>query len=208
MANIIQKNAIERFHVGVLKQLLGVHKKTSNIAMLLETGRHPMIVSAQVQAIKYFFIFSYIKQGKLLNRYYEVEKRCSENNDRFTAYIIDTLNKIGLGNIWRDQLIHKKDLSKNTIVLTTIKKRLTDISSQSIVTSLKENTGKLTFLKQIKDSHNCEPYLKIENFEHRRAITKIRTSSHKLEIETGRWRNIHRTDRICICICISRSGTM
>ena len=48
-----------------------------------------------------------------------------------------------------------------------------------------------------QNSHNFEPYLRIENFEHRRAITKIRTSSHKLEIETGRWHNIQRTDRTC-----------
>ena len=37
----------------------------------------------------------------------------------------------------------------------------------------------------------------INNFEHRRAITKIRTSSHKLEIETGRWNNVSQNLRIC-----------
>ena len=31
----------------------------------------------------------------------------------------------------------------------------------------------------------------------RRAISKLRTSSHKLEIETGRWNNIPRDQRIC-----------
>jgi hypothetical protein len=39
--------------------------------------------------------------------------------------------------------------------------------------------------------------LLIKNFENRRAITKLRTSSHKLEIETGRYNNIPRDQRIC-----------
>ena len=40
-------------------------------------------------------------------------------------------------------------------------------------------------------------YLHINNFQHRRAITKIRTSSHKLEIETGRYENINSDQRFC-----------
>ena len=67
----IQKNTIERFHVNVLKQLLGVHKKTSNLAVLLETGRHTLAVSAQLQAVKYFLRFPTIKPGSLLRKYYE-----------------------------------------------------------------------------------------------------------------------------------------
>ena len=71
------------------------------------------------------------------------------------------------------------------------------ISSQSLISSLKNNPGKLTFLAKIKDTHKFEEYLNIDNFEHRRAITKLRTSSHKLEIETGRLNNIPKEDRIC-----------
>ena len=48
----IQNNPIEKFQISVLKQLLGVHKKTSNIAVLLETGRHPVTLTAKIQAIK------------------------------------------------------------------------------------------------------------------------------------------------------------
>ena len=39
--------------------------------------------------------------------------------------------------------------------------------------------------------------MNINNYEHRKAIAKIRTSSHNLEIETGRWHNIQRESRIC-----------
>ena len=195
LSDTIQKNAIKRFHIGVLKQLLCVHKKTTNVAMLLETGRHPITISAQVQAIKYFFRFRIIEHDKLLKSYYEEEKLYSVRNDKFIKYIINTLDNIGMGNIWKEQQIENKDLSKDATLVKCIKTRLTDISSQSLISSLKNNPGKLTFLTKIKDTHKFEEYLSIDNFEHRRAISKLRTSSHKLEIETGRWNNIQKEDR-------------
>ena len=42
-----------------------------------------------------------------------------------------------------------------------------------------------------------ESYLHINNFENRRAISKLRASSHRLAIETGRWNKIPRDQRIC-----------
>lgn len=59
-------------------------------------------------------------------------------------------------------------------------------------------TSKLNFLGKIKNTFSPECYLKIKNFDNRRAITKLRTSSHDLLIETGRWYNIDRNARLCI----------
>ena len=42
-----------------------------------------------------------------------------------------------------------------------------------------------------------ENYLKIKNCQNRKAISKLRTSSHLLKIEKGRWTNIARENRIC-----------
>ena len=102
-----------------------------------------------------------------------------------------------MSNIWREQLILNKDFSKETKWIMNIKTRLKDISSQEIINTFETNHGKLTFLAQTKKTHKFESYLNINNFEHWRAIAKIRTSSHRLEIETGRWRNIPRNQRYC-----------
>ena len=69
--------------------------------------------------------------------------------------------------------------------------------SQTIIGILNENPSKLNFLAKIKQDHKFEEYLNIHNFEHRRALTKLRISSHKLEIESGRWNNIQRENRVC-----------
>ena len=82
----------------------------------------------------------------------------SKRNDKFIKYIINTLDNIGMGNIWKDQLIENKDLSKDATLVKSIKTRLTDISSQSLISSLTNNPGKLTFLTKIKDTHKFEEY--------------------------------------------------
>ena len=42
-----------------------------------------------------------------------------------------------------------------------------------------------------------ENYLKIKDNQNRKAISKLRTSSHLQKIETGRWTNIARENGIC-----------
>lgn len=39
--------------------------------------------------------------------------------------------------------------------------------------------------------------LQINNFKNRQSITKFRTSDHCLQIETGRYKNIPRPQRLC-----------
>ena len=42
-----------------------------------------------------------------------------------------------------------------------------------------------------------ENYLKLNNTNNRKALTQIRTSSHTLAIETGRWKKLKREERLC-----------
>ena len=95
---MLHKNNLENFHTSVLKRLLGVHKKNTNIALLLETGRHPITLSAHVQAIKYFFWFPSTKNLSLLNIYYENEKESPAYKDPFIKYIINKLSNIRMAN--------------------------------------------------------------------------------------------------------------
>ena len=191
----IDKNPIEKFHMRVLKTLLGVHKRASNTATLLETGRQPLYLTAKLQAIKYFLRLPSIKEGELLYAYHESEK--IHTTDKYTNFVASTLNKIGMGNIWRQQLIHSRDLSKEKNLVQRVRQRMKDMSSQLIVSALKDSPSRLKFLTISKNDHKFETYLNMHNYQHRRSITKLRTSSHKLEVESGRWNDIERKRRIC-----------
>ena len=144
-----------------------------------------------------FCRFPRTKIGSLLNIYYEKEKELSHLEDNFIKYIKQKLDKMGMTNLWREQLIQNIDFSKDTKLIKNITTRLKDITSQTILSAVENNEGKLRFFKEIKNNHNFETYLLINNLENRRAITKLRTSSHKLEIETGRYNKIPRDQRLC-----------
>ena len=107
----------------------------------------------------------------LMKIYYEDEKGIPPR-DPFIKYITNKLDKMGMTNIWKEQLNNVKDLSKDSKLFYKIKTRIRDISSQSLLEQLNSESGKLTFLSQNKTTHNCELYLQINNFQHRRAITK------------------------------------
>lgn len=58
---------------------------------------------------------------------------------------------------------------------------------------------KLDFYRQFRREFGKENYLKISIFAHRSALTRLRTSSHNLKIEQGRYNTpkTPRVDRIC-----------
>ena len=196
ISKLINKNPIEQFQIRVLKQLLGVHKKTTNLAILVELGRHPLSLSIEYQAIKYFLRFAN-PTSILLNAQYEEEKQMHSNKiNCFITYVTSILDQHGMSYIWRDQLNQNNAQNKNSLV-KEIKLRLTDMSSQHIQDYLLNTSIKLSFLAKLKEGFQAEHYLKVKKIENRRALTKLRTSCHSLLIEAGRWKNIDRPARLC-----------
>ena len=59
------------------------------------------------------------------------------------------------------------------------------------------DTPRLYFYKNVKNSFSYECYLDMENFQWRKSISKLRCSSHILQIEKGRHINQPREERLC-----------
>ena len=150
------------------------------------------------QAIKYFSRLSSIKSERLLHEIYNLEKQKFENRENgFINYVTNVLNKIGMSNIWIDQIEHcRNNIAETPHITKTIITRFHDVFAQTALTHL-QNTNKLSFLKSLKETYRYENYLTIKNFSNRRAITKLRVSNHTLAIEVGRWTKIERQNRIC-----------
>ena len=47
-------NETEKFHLKFCKRILGVHPKSTNVAVYAELGRLPLIVTISVQIVKYW----------------------------------------------------------------------------------------------------------------------------------------------------------
>ena len=93
------------------------------------------------------------------------------------------------------------------IFISLLKHKLKEEYSENWEKSLRKETGKndkngnkLRTYNKFKFHYTREPYLEqIENRKYRSAIAKLRTSSHKLNIEAGRYKNIKLENRLCTC---------
>ena len=93
------------FKTSVFKHLLSVPKQTKNLSILLELGRYPITLNMQFQTIKYFLRFPYLNKNRILYKSYEEEiKLYEKRNTNFISYVTNTLNNMGMSNIWITQI--------------------------------------------------------------------------------------------------------
>ena len=65
-------------------------------------------------------------------------------------------------------------------------------------THSKSTSPKLTFYHHVKKNFKCEVYLHdVKRFTDRAALTQLRISAHDLNIETGRYLQQSREERLC-----------
>ena len=76
--------------------------------------------------------------------------------------------------------------------------RLTAQFYQTAMEDINKDGGKLEIYRRLKTRPGHEKYLtEVKNIRHRIAMTRLRLSSHTLNIETGRHTNTDRADRLC-----------
>ena len=89
---------------------------------------------------------------------------------------------------------NKSNLKSNIVI---VKSKLNTLCKDMYLEKLKE-FSKLSLYSSIKTNCNRETYLlKIINVNHRKEISQLRLSCHNLPIETGRYENLKRTERLC-----------
>ena len=171
-------------------QILGVHRKTSNIAVLLELGRVPLNLYAIKSAIKNW---ERVKSG---NANVHVS---SSHEDAFTKdllwvrNIINLLEQNGLGCFY-----HYDFQITHYFIYKKIFQRLSDKFHQDAFSTLKDNSSKLRTYGLIKTEVGMEGYLsEIPNPSRRQPLTRFRLSNHALNIEKGWHNNIPRDLRYC-----------
>ena len=101
------------------------------------------------------------------------------------------MDSLGFSHIWNNH-------AQSDIPLNEIKQRILDQTDQEILRS-NGNSTKLQTYCLFKFDTKRESYLdSISVNKFRYALSRSRLSSHNLAIETGRYYNIPKEDRICI----------
>ena len=191
------KDAFETTHLKMLKWILGVHKKANNNFCYGDTGRLPWALSVLPQCLRYFDRVSQALEGP----------KCV-NTLIHHAFQEQMKMKLSWYVTWKE--ISKQQQDTPTQSSSTLDFHQNLFISQWQTNLSKQN--KMAFYRQIKHSFGEEAYLGLQNRSHRSHIAKIRSSSHDLKIEKGRYtysgNYADPACKLCRFCCNNSDGTM
>ena len=189
-ANLISEN----LHIKFCKNILGTHKKSSNLAVLSELGRFPLHFDILKSMLKYWHRLENLGTSfpLLKNAYISSKDLYGENKPSWYGsikYLLKSINlpfdKVKTGTYGFKKMLDKHIYSQ---YLDMWKRKLSDNSQ-----------GKLRTYTLFKTNFGLEKYLNtVKNFDQRKHITKFRISAHKLMIEQGRYLGIPSQNRFCV----------
>ena len=180
-------------HMMISKQLLGVHKSTTNIGVLLELGRLPLSTYAIKIAVKNWERIKKNIGNRILLASY---RDAIIENLPWMEGIKNNLQKNGMLNMYTNS--EEQNLNINNKIFQV----LSDQFHQNSFEAINYETSKLRTYATFKKEIGMEKYLTIiKNPEVRKSVTKLRLSNHNLRIETGRHHNLPKHQRTCpICL--------
>jgi hypothetical protein len=197
--NLVNLDITEKVHTGLCKYLLGVSERTSNLASRAELGRAPMAVDIKISIIKYWNRLKSFPDNNIMKQaYLENEQLCLNSEKHVWASCVRaTLESNGYGHAWYNDF-------QEPVNITAFKNVLTDqlrqrVHSDMFNDNVKNGTAsKLRTYRLYKNGANFEDYLEsVSNFKHRKALSKLRLSDHKLQIEVGRHTKTPLEERTC-----------
>ncbi len=182
--------------LGFLRQILGVHKKTTNLATMAETGKLPISYKIFISTFKYW-IRAFTCESDLVREAITCNNLNFQKGGQSWTRIIHFLLKLtGMQNIHPTS-----NIKSNEKLVKSFKIKLRT-SLLSIIQTGMTNSPKLDFYNKFKKSLKFESYLDNVPRHLRIHVTRLRLSSHNLPVETLRYNKvkIKREDRLCkIC---------
>ena len=190
-----QGTDLELVHTKFLRFILGVKQSTNLSALYGELGRVPLSINRKINMIKYWMKILQQDENSILKQSFLMLKHDSDlNNDyngnNWASHIKKILQQHGFEYVWRQQ-------SNIDIPFNHIRQRIIDTYQQSWYSEI-NNSSRLESYSIFKHTFELEKYLTLNiDQKYKIALTRFRTSSHSLSIETGRYDDTAREQRIC-----------
>ena len=181
---------IESVFLKFCRRVLCIKPSTNLNAIYGELGRTPMTIHRNFIIIKYWIkILSSKRNSLMFKTYYmlkvDVDRNCTYRGNNWAFYVKQTLEKIGMRNIWDNQF-------NMDIQFKPIKERIMDIFKLNWHSSI-NNSSRLSTFKHIFE---YKKYLDIiHESKYSISLTRLRLSSHESDIESGRKHNIPENER-------------
>jgi len=195
-------NKLESLKLKFFKRILGVHSKSTNLAVYGEIGRVPLIAQVSTLVAKYWVrIKTPDYHDTLVGKAANFSIQSNYQAVVFTNYVLKLCDLRSLDVI---SLPLKRLNSLGKYMKTKLFNYFSDYWKGQIQQS--RTSGKLRTLSQVKNNFDFEKYLhEICNVKYRQAVTRVRVSAHRLPVESGRYNKIPYNERKCN-LCHSPNG--
>ena len=172
---MLEKLPYELLHNSFCKRILGVYKSTSNNLCRSEMGRHPLSIYVIMSVIKYWLYIIKLDNKRIV--YHAYRNDLTFNTHRkssWVTFIREILYKLNFSHVWETEQVTNEKL-----FIKSIKCKLLDVFG------LEEHTNSQLYLGQ-----NIP-------VKYRKAISKLRLRSNRLQIVRGKYTKIPRDERYC-----------
>ena len=186
---------IDKVYTDFLKYILHVKKSTPHSMIYGEIGTFPIHIQTKLQMITYWAKLIKGKSNKLSNVMYRVlytDSIANKYEYKWISFIKNTLDELGLSYIWINN-----DFPSIVWIKNKVSRSLKDSFMQSWQANIEASSKCLNY-KLFKSEHKFENYLTKLPPTLRQIFINFRLCNNRLPIETGRWRDIPRSDRICL----------
>ena len=191
---------IEKLHIRFCKQVLGIHSKGSNYGCRSELGRLPLSISIYCALVKYWFRLVSSEPNTVISKALLANNMLFHRNRPCWLTTIDFLLNLLNKNIADYRYMVEKE------IVSKVRNTLTSIFIEKCQATLLTNK-KLAIYKELKHNYLFETYLSdVKDFSKRVAVSKFRLSAHNLPIESGRYSNIPKQNRLCNFCNLSEVG--
>ena len=182
----------DKLQIKFLKYISKMNKKSTNIAILSEFGRYPLCIKVISNTCNFLQRLLTTDSALLKNAYKESCLIASREKISWTACVEFVLKNIGISA----KLAYHPHFS--SIVKTNLINRFKKNVNSTLSKCKDKNKGKLRTYALFKTHFQKEKYLSvIDNVDIRKCFMSFRISSHKLEIERGRYKKLAVKDRLC-----------
>jgi hypothetical protein len=186
---------IERMHLKFCKYILGLKLSTPDFFVYGELGRHPLYIYINIRIVCFWANLILPKNyNKLSSIMFRIMYKLQLDGDvKFVLIesIKSVLYKCGLNNVWDQQLSPSV-----TWIKCNLHRLLVDQFNQTWRSRMTDSS-KGNYYNLYKHVLLIEDYTVLLPKDLRIVYTKFRTCNHRLPIETGRWHNIDRDNRMC-----------
>ena len=195
--------SIETVHLQYCKKILGVKQSTQNDFVYGELGRTDYQSHRYIIIIKYWLKIINSEEMKYIKQIYNTKLNdltLQPSKQNWASCVKDLLSRLGFLEVWEAQGVGNANAFMNIF-----KQRIKDVFTQQWHARLENSTRARCYLTFA--TFKYQQYLDNLNIvKYRKSLSRLRLSSHRLEVEVGRWakpNKIPYEDRKCqVCFSV------